>query len=289
MKKFVTVIFVTLVVLYFMSKCDYREKYFSNTETIELEKNGLQINDMSKENQGHVEGIVPVNDILSKFQNWEGKKNSGDVIYTLNLDNDTYVLTIKPQGKSNQTLSWTDIYYFKDIDNGSITVEELKPMYDLASIISSHWNEEKLWIDKVINNELPYEEIYNNYTLSVDKYIYNGSVAGLYFKIVNNVEAKNYLTKEEILKQAYLEVNADKESAWIFAKDAVKENLKAPSTAKFPLYDESYITVLENGSYIVNSYVDAENSYGAKIRTEFSVKITIKGEYDYTYADLIID
>ena len=237
--------------------------------------------------QEYTEDIISVNDILSEFQEWEGKKNPGDTIYTLNLDNDRYILTAVPQ--ADRTLKWTDIYFFKNIDDENITVEELKPMDDLASIISSHWNEDKQWIGKVINNELPYEEAYNNYTLSVDKYIYNGSAAGLYFKIINRAEAKNNPAKEQLLKEAYANHSVDKESAWIFAKDAVKTNLKAPSTAKFPLYDENCITVLEGGSYLVYSYVDAENSYGAKIRSNFSVKITIKGEYDYIYSDLVIN
>jgi len=230
---------------------------------------------------------ISVNDILTKFQEWEGAKTPGKSIYTLNYNNDEYILTIVPQ--SAQTLNWTDIYYFKNIDNENVTVEELKPMDDLASTISSYWSEDKRWIDKVINMELPYNETSDNYTLSVDKYIYNGIASGVYFKIINNIETKNSLTKEEILKQAYLKVNADKESAWIFAKDAVKENLKAPSTAKFPLYDESYLEVLENGIYIIRSYVDAENSLGSNIRTNFSVQITIRGEHEYTYSNLVFN
>lgn len=92
--------------------------------------------------------------------------------------------------------------------------------------------------------------------------------------------------KSEALKKAYANANADKESAWIFAQDAIKANLKAPSTAKFPWYDESCVTVLDDGSYIVKSYVDAENSYGAKIRNVFSIRITITGENSYTYSEL---
>lgn len=230
---------------------------------------------------------ISVNDILAKFQEWEGTKTPGKSIYTLNYNNDEYILTIVPQ--LDQALNWTDIYYFKNIDNESVTIEELKPMDDLATTISSYWSEDKKWIDKVVNMELPYNETSDNYTLSVDMYIYNGVAAGIYFKIINNVETKNSLTKEEILKQAYLKVNADKESAWLFAKDAVKENLKSPSTAKFPLYDESYVIVLTNGSYNIKSYVDSENSLGGNIRTDFSVQITIIGEREYTYSNLIFN
>lgn len=230
---------------------------------------------------------ISTNDILSKFQEWEGKKNPGENIYTLNYNNDEYILTIVPQ--SNQTLKWADMYYFKDIDKEDITFEDLKPMDDLASVISIYWDENKQWIDKFVKNELPYEEVHDSYTLFIDRYIYKGTTGGIYFKIVNNDKQISNPSKEQSLKEAYINYSADKESAWIFAQDAVKANLKAPSSAKFPWYNESYITVSSDGNYVVQAYVDAENSLGAQIRSNFSVRIVIKGEYNYTYSDLIIE
>lgn len=51
--------------------------------------------------------------------------------------------------------------------------------------------------------------------------------------------------------------------AWICAKDAVKDNLKAPSTAKFPGYDENNVKHIENEIFIIKSYVDSQNGFGA--------------------------
>jgi hypothetical protein len=52
------------------------------------------------------------------------------------------------------------------------------------------------------------------------------------------------------------------------AKDIVRENLKAPSTAKF-----STVTILEQkrGHYLLQVDVDAQNSFGAMIRNNFMV------------------
>lgn len=54
--------------------------------------------------------------------------------------------------------------------------------------------------------------------------------------------------------------------AWRIAKDLVRENLKAPSTAKFP-WDGT--AVKQGDRWAVQSYVDSQNSFGAMIRTEW--------------------
>lgn len=74
------------------------------------------------------------------------------------------------------------------------------------------------------------------------------------------------------------------------AKDAVKANLKAPSTAKFPgtvlQSDEWKFGATFKGTnegyvlYQVQSYVDAQNSFGAMIRSNFNVVIVINWDTD---------
>ena len=71
----------------------------------------------------------------------------------------------------------------------------------------------------------------------------------------------------------------------MYVEDIIKEKLKSPSTAKFPslsdwsIYEESYNT------YSVSSYVDAENGFGAEIRTYFSLTVTTDNEI-LDYSDL---
>lgn len=63
------------------------------------------------------------------------------------------------------------------------------------------------------------------------------------------------------------------------AQDAVRERLKAPSTAEFPScgfgLSEYEIRASDDRSlWYVLGHVDAQNSYGAQIRNEFGVKMT---------------
>lgn len=67
-------------------------------------------------------------------------------------------------------------------------------------------------------------------------------------------------------------------------QDAVKEKLKAPSTAKFPASFEEYqIKEVASGDdnikeYAVSSYVDAENEQGAKLRNRLVVKLQLTND-----------
>lgn len=62
-------------------------------------------------------------------------------------------------------------------------------------------------------------------------------------------------------------------SAYACAQNAVKNRLKSPSTAKFCSYTDAKIT-LSGNIYTVSGYVDAQNGFGATIRSKFTVKLT---------------
>lgn len=65
----------------------------------------------------------------------------------------------------------------------------------------------------------------------------------------------------------------DKE-AWSCAMNIVEGSLKAPSTAKFCSYVDAKVTHLGNGEYKVTGWVDSQNSYGAMMRSNFTVTYT---------------
>ncbi|MEL0120915.1 MAG: hypothetical protein VXB01_18420, partial [Opitutae bacterium] len=77
--------------------------------------------------------------------------------------------------------------------------------------------------------------------------------------------------------------NDDKISAWVMAKDFVKERLKSPSTADFGGVFSDYqdpdsvVTVLGGGKYVVRAWVDSQNGFGATIRTRFVCKLEDMG------------
>ncbi|NME95379.1 hypothetical protein HF847_05145 [Clostridium cochlearium] len=80
------------------------------------------------------------------------------------------------------------------------------------------------------------------------------------------------------------------------AQSVVKENLKAPSTAKFPWSFNEY-NIKESTSenkdmtiYYVSGYVDAENSFGAKIRSNFIVEMECTKDLSkYRVLDIAIE
>ena len=67
--------------------------------------------------------------------------------------------------------------------------------------------------------------------------------------------------------------------AWVVAMDFVKRQLVAPSTAKFIGVARSpYVQYLGNDRYLIKAAVDAQNSFGAMIRTEF--RLVVRDERD---------
>lgn len=68
-------------------------------------------------------------------------------------------------------------------------------------------------------------------------------------------------------------------TCWSLAKDVVKSQLKSPSSAKFPFsYADEDVSIMKSGNtYTVKAWVDAENSFGAKLRSDFTVTITKSG------------
>lgn len=72
-----------------------------------------------------------------------------------------------------------------------------------------------------------------------------------------------------------------KSDVWNEAKGIVEDRLKAPSTAKF--CSMSQANIKQNGdTWTISGYVDAENSFGASIRNNFTVVITFTNDTHYT-------
>lgn len=69
--------------------------------------------------------------------------------------------------------------------------------------------------------------------------------------------------------------NDRKRDAWVCAIDVVENRLKSPSSADFCSYPEATITDLGNNRYKIQGYVDAQNSFGATVRSKFTVTLTL--------------
>ena len=73
----------------------------------------------------------------------------------------------------------------------------------------------------------------------------------------------------------------DKFDAHVIAEKVVSEQLKSPSTAKFSKTSECTISV-DGNTWTVSGWVDAQNSFGATLRNNYTVKITFSSKEKYT-------
>lgn len=60
------------------------------------------------------------------------------------------------------------------------------------------------------------------------------------------------------------------------SKQFVEQRLKCPSTADFPALDYKYAQQ-DSSKYIIRSYVDSENGFGAKVRTNYIIVMKFNG------------
>jgi hypothetical protein len=65
-------------------------------------------------------------------------------------------------------------------------------------------------------------------------------------------------------------------SASVRCQRYVRDRLKAPATADFPFLDRR-IWKFDDDIYVVKSYVDAQNSFGAMLRTNWHCKVQYVG------------
>jgi hypothetical protein len=69
----------------------------------------------------------------------------------------------------------------------------------------------------------------------------------------------------------------DDYDAYAACENWVGEQLRAPSTADFSGHNDSQIVETANG-YDIKGYVDAQNGFGAQIRTDWSCSVALVGD-----------
>ena len=65
--------------------------------------------------------------------------------------------------------------------------------------------------------------------------------------------------------------------AWTACQQFVEARLKAPATAQFPTVDQAAVHSFGSGRYGVESYVDAQNSFGAMLRSRYACALKYDG------------
>lgn len=82
--------------------------------------------------------------------------------------------------------------------------------------------------------------------------------------------------------------DAEAVGAWTVCQQFLEDRLKAPSTADYPCCYSDFTTYQGNRVFEVRSYVDAENSFGAKIRNRFLCRVEYRGNERWRLQDLQI-
>lgn len=75
-------------------------------------------------------------------------------------------------------------------------------------------------------------------------------------------------------------------TATVMCEQFVEDRLVAPSTAEFPWSLSTEGTYLGDGRYRFNSYVDAENQFGANIRRDFTCTVEYRGNEEWRLINL---
>lgn len=87
-----------------------------------------------------------------------------------------------------------------------------------------------------------------------------------------------------------LDSSPDRSDACFMSQKFVRQNLKAPSSAEFPLWSEANCKATRSGdTWKVRSYVDSQNSFGAMIRSDYGVEMRYHADRDiWTLLDIAI-
>lgn len=76
--------------------------------------------------------------------------------------------------------------------------------------------------------------------------------------------------------------------AYVMSEEFIKKQLKAPATADFPGGSDGRVKYLGDSIFYIDSYVDAQNSFGANLRSNYSGKVKYMGSDQWTNVDLIL-
>ncbi len=123
---------------------------------------------------------------------------------------------------------------------------------------------------------------YESVTENIDEFWINNMDSSE--KKINNIQIRYDLTYYDTLPRIAMSIS-EKTDIQTRCQNGVKSILKSPSSAKFPNITNWYIGK-DKEKILVQSYVDAQNGFGAMIRNEFQVTFSSSGD---TVTSLIMD
>lgn len=103
-------------------------------------------------------------------------------------------------------------------------------------------------------------------------------------KFTDSRSSTNALSQQQVTR----EDKADELDAFYMSQVFVKRMLVSPSSAKFPWFDESMVMQVGEDTWVINSYVDSQNKFGAMLRTNYIVKIKYLGNKRWELLDWVL-
>ncbi|KRU24175.1 putative lipoprotein [Clostridium sporogenes] len=93
----------------------------------------------------------------------------------------------------------------------------------------------------------------------------------------------HYVSRQSKEEQESERSETIKKGMYYISQQEVKKKLKAPSTAEFPVYEESFMEKIDDKHYKISAYFDAQNGFGAKIRGYYNCDAEYKPNSSMSY------
>lgn len=106
------------------------------------------------------------------------------------------------------------------------------------------------------------------------------------FAIIGFYTNENSTNTSSQSAQPAHEDKADEMEAIIMAEKIVKQKLVSPSSAKFPRSSETTAVKVDEDTWVISSYVDSQNKFGAMLRTYYIAKVKYLGNDKWQLLDL---
>lgn len=114
-------------------------------------------------------------------------------------------------------------------------------------------------------------------------FLLGGLILTLVCVIIYIINIPPPLTLEERAAQTK---TAELSYSWYACREFIKDRLKAPSTADFERENLDHVIMQSSDTYLVSMRVDAENSFGVKLRGDYLCTIKKSGT-DWALVDLM--
>lgn len=172
-----------------------------------------------------------------------------------------------------------------DSDSSPANPEKLAKEYSIEVALAEDFISscEKIDIEygEIEISEMTQEKV----AFSYDEYLFDATCADNKVTTIASGTITFYDPANDVIVPIWDRLVTSDELATISVRSEtlVKSVLKAPSTAEFPslVTEQSEWNVRQNGErYIVTSWVDAENSFGAMVRSNYAIAFNWDGSED---------